>query len=103
MIVNLPWDTMKDTIEGARILSASVWIKLNYMPYISLKNTLMAKWYQEGQFTLISAEEYADRVVNFVRHLHPDIVLQRLVGRAPEDNTLFYKLVYGVVARTRFN
>ena len=48
----------------------------------------MAKWYQEGQFTLISAEEYADRVVNFVRHLHPDIVLQRLVGRAPEDNTL---------------
>lgn len=44
----------------------------------------MAKWYQEGQFTLV-VKEYADRVVNFVRHLHPDIVLQRLVGRAPED------------------
>ena len=27
-----------------------------------VKNTLMAKWYQEGQFTLISAEEYADRL-----------------------------------------
>ena len=26
---------------------------------------------------------------SFLRHLHPDIVLQRLVGRAPEDNTLF--------------
>lgn len=38
---------------------------------------------------MISAEEYAERVVQFLRHLHPDIVLQRLVGRAPEDNTLF--------------
>ena len=49
----------------------------------------MAKWYQEGQFQLISAEEYVDRVIAFLRYLHPDIVLQRLVGRAPEDNTIF--------------
>ena len=89
MIVNLPWDTMKDTIEGARILSALGVDQVKLHALYIVKNTLMAKWYQEGQFTLISAEEYADRVVNFVRHLHPDIVLQRLVGRAPEDNTLF--------------
>ena len=37
----------------------------------------------------VDDEEYAERVVQFLRHLHPDIVLQRLVGRAPEDNTLF--------------
>ena len=89
MIVNLPWDSMKDTIEGARILSALGIDQVKLHALYIVKNTLMAKWYQEGQFTLISAEEYADRVVNFVRHLHPDIVLQRLVGRAPEDNTLF--------------
>ena len=89
MIVNLPWDSMKDTIEGARILSALGVDQVKLHALYIVKNTLMAKWYQEGQFTLISAEEYADRVVNFVRHLHPDIVLQRLVGRAPEDNTLF--------------
>lgn len=49
----------------------------------------MAKWYEEGQITLISAEEYAERVVQFLRHLHPDIVLQRLVGSCPRGNTLF--------------
>ena len=89
MIVNLPWDTMKDTIEGARILSALGVDQVKLHALYIVKNTLMAKWYQEGQITLISAEEYADRVVNFVRHLHPNIVLQRLVGRAPEDNTIF--------------
>ncbi len=90
MIVNLPWDTMKDTNRrGPYLISPRCGSSEITCLCISLKNTLMAKWYQEGQFTLISAEEYADRVVNFVRHLHPDIVLQRLVGRAPEDNTLF--------------
>ena len=34
MIVNLPWDTMKDTIEGARILSALGVDQVKYMPYI---------------------------------------------------------------------
>jgi len=102
MIVNLPWDTMKDTIEGARILSALGVDQVKLHALYIVKNTLMAKWYQEGQFTLISAEEYADRVVNFVRHLHPDIVLQRLVGRAPEDNTLFINWSMGCMSEQVF-
>lgn len=89
MIVNLPWDTMEDTIEGAKILSSLGVDQVKLHALYIVKHTLMAKWYEEGQITLISAEEYAERVVQFLRHLHPDIVLQRLVGRAPEDNTLF--------------
>ena len=54
-----------------------------------VKNTLMAKWYEEKQFSLISADEYIERVIAFLQHLDKDIVLQRLVGRAPEENTLF--------------
>lgn len=49
----------------------------------------MAKWYENKEFTLISAEEYIDRVISFLRNLDERIVLQRLVGRAPEENTLF--------------
>ena len=89
MILNLPWDTMEDTIEGAKTLSALGVDQVKLHALYIVKNTLMAKWFQEGQFQLISAEEYAERVIAFVRHLHPDIVLQRLVGRAPEENTLF--------------
>lgn len=89
MIVNLPWDTMTDTIEGARILTALGVDQVKLHALYIVKNTLMAKWYEEKQFELISADEYIERVIAFLRHLDKDIVLQRLVGRAPEENTLF--------------
>ena len=89
MIVNLPWDTMTDTIEGARILTALGVDQVKLHALYIVKNTLMAKWYEEKQFSLISADEYIERVIAFLQHLDKDIVLQRLVGRAPEENTLF--------------
>ena len=87
--VNLPWDTMTDTIEGARILTALGVDQVKLHALYIVKNTLMAKWYEEKQFSLISADEYIERVIAFLQHLDKDIVLQRLVGRAPEENTLF--------------
>ncbi|WP_295238166.1 TIGR01212 family radical SAM protein [Veillonella sp.] len=89
MIVNLPWDTMTDTVEGARMLTALGVDQVKLHALYIVKNTLMAKWYEEGQFTLISADEYIERVIAFLRNLDEHIVLQRLVGRAPEENTLF--------------
>lgn len=89
MIVNLPWDTMTDTIEGARILTALGVDQVKLHALYIVKNTLMAKWYEEKQFELISADEYIERVIAFLRLLDKNIVLQRLVGRAPEENTLF--------------
>lgn len=89
MIVNLPWDTMTDTIEGARFLTALGVDQVKLHALYIVKNTLMAKWYEEKQFELISADEYIERVIAFLRLLDKNIVLQRLVGRAPEENTLF--------------
>lgn len=89
MIVNQPWDTMTDTIEGARILTALGVDQVKLHALYIVKNTLMAKWYEEKQFELISADEYIERVIAFLRLLDKNIVLQRLVGRAPEENTLF--------------
>ncbi len=89
MILNLPWDTMTDVIEGARTLSALGVAQVKLHALYIVKNTLMAKWYEDGDISLISAEEYVERVIQFLRHLDSKIVLQRLVGRAPEENTLF--------------
>ena len=49
----------------------------------------MADWYGKEQITLITNEEYRERGVTFLEYLHSDIVVQRLIGRAPEKNTLF--------------
>ena len=89
MILNLPWDTMDDAIEGAKTLSALQVDQVKLHALYLVKNTKMARDYEAGEFTLISAEEYARRVVEFLRYLDPKIVLQRLVGRAPEENTIF--------------
>ena len=89
MILNLPWDTMDDVVEGAKTLSALQVDQVKLHALYLVKNTKMARDYETGEFTLISAEEYARRVVEFLRYLDPKIVLQRLVGRAPEENTIF--------------
>lgn len=89
LILNLPWDDMTDTIESAKIISALGIEQVKLHALYIVKNTVMADWYQNGDFALISKEEYVERVVNFLEYLHSDTVVQRLIGRAPETNTLF--------------
>ncbi len=45
--------------------------------------------YKEGQVKLISKEEYKERVITFLEYLDENIIVQRIIGRAPEENTLF--------------
>ncbi|MBP2634409.1 MAG: radical protein [Firmicutes bacterium] len=89
LILNLPWDDMTDTIESAKIVSAMGVDQVKLHALYIVKNTVMAEWYKRGEISLISKEEYVERVIAFLEYLHPDIVIQRLIGRAPESNTLF--------------
>jgi hypothetical protein len=89
LILNLPDETMADAIESAKLMSA---LKIDYVKlhalYI-LKDTVMGKAYLEGNIHMITKEAYKERVIMFLRYLSPDIVVQRLIGRAPESFTLF--------------
>ena len=49
----------------------------------------MAEWYAKGEVTLVPVETYVDRVVTFLEYVRPDIVFQRLIGRAPKEATEF--------------
>ncbi len=89
IIGNLPWDSRLDVVEAAKVISALPVQQAKIHALYIIKNTLMARQYQSGEFTLCTLPEYVDRVVSFVEHLRPDIVLQRLVGRAPKESTLF--------------
>ncbi|MBU2702392.1 radical SAM protein (TIGR01212 family) [Sporomusaceae bacterium BoRhaA] len=89
LILNLPWDDECDVIENAKLMSALHMDQVKLHALYIVKNTVMAEWYQAGEFTLISKDEYIQRVVTFLNYLHPKVVVQRLLGRAPETNTLF--------------
>ncbi|MQL52092.1 TIGR01212 family radical SAM protein [Desulfofundulus thermobenzoicus] len=89
LILNLPWDDMTDVVENAKILSV---LGVQYVKLHSLyvvRDTVLGKMYEKGEFTIITLAEYVDRVVTFLEHLHPAVVVQRLVGRGPYDRVLF--------------
>ncbi|MGL5675695.1 MAG: TIGR01212 family radical SAM protein [Cellulosilyticaceae bacterium] len=89
LILNLPWDTERDVIENAKMMSVlqSDYVKLHAL-YI-VKNTVMGDAYLKGEVPMISVEAYMERVITFLRYLDPEIVVQRIIGRAPEAYTLF--------------
>ncbi len=88
VIADLPWDDMTDVIETAKLVSVLPVTQVKIHSLYIVKGTEMARQYEEGKLKLLSMEEYVDRAVTFIEYLRPDIVLQRLVGRAPEENTL---------------
>ncbi|WP_297965334.1 TIGR01212 family radical SAM protein [uncultured Anaerovibrio sp.] len=89
LILNLPWDTDRDAREAAHIMSALRLDQVKLHALYIVNGTVMAKQYEKGELELIGRDEYQRRVILFLRHLSPDIVLQRLIGRAPAENTLF--------------
>lgn len=89
MILNLPWDEEDDIIEGAKVLSA---LKVDFVKLHSLyilKDTVLGNQYLNDEFELISVDDYVKRAVLFLRYLDPEIVVQRLLARAPKEKTLF--------------
>ncbi|WP_069997980.1 TIGR01212 family radical SAM protein [Cellulosilyticum sp. I15G10I2] len=89
LILNLPWDNMDDVIENAKCMTAlkSDYVKLHALYLV--KGTPMAEDYLSGKINLITREDYQQRVIHFLRYLSKDIIVQRIIGRAPKSYTLF--------------
>ncbi len=89
LILNLPWDTKEDIIETAKVMSALGLDLIKIHSLYILKNTIMGDMYQNNEFTVDSVDSYVDKVVEFIRYTQPHVTFQRLLGRAPQENTLF--------------
>ncbi|MFZ5652290.1 MAG: TIGR01212 family radical SAM protein [Bacillota bacterium] len=89
LIVNLPWDNRDDVVENAKIISA---LGIRYVKLHSLyvvENTALGDMFQKDEFKIMPLEEYVGSVVDFLEHLDPGVVIQRLVGKGPSDDLLF--------------
>lgn len=89
VILNLPKDTERDAIETAKILSA---LKIDIVKLHSLyiaKNTKLCKQYEDATIELCSKEEYIQRLITFLEYLSPEVVVERLFSRVPEDDAVF--------------
>ncbi len=89
IILNLPGDTIRDSIETAKILSAlHIDIVKLHSLYIA-KNTKLCKQHEDGTIQLCTKEEYLNRLIAFLEYLSPDIVIERLFSRVPEEDAVF--------------
>lgn len=89
LILNLPWDDLDDVTECAKIISALAvdQVKLHslYIP----KDTPLAQKYESHEFDMGDYTDYVERVICFITHLSPSVVIQRIIGRAKEEHTVF--------------
>ncbi len=89
LILNLPWDDIDDTIECAKIISALKVDQVKLHSLYILKDTPLAEIYLDNKFDMGTYMDYVNRVITFLEYLSPDVVIQRLIGRAKEEHTIF--------------
>ncbi|MCI5997457.1 MAG: TIGR01212 family radical SAM protein [Peptoniphilaceae bacterium] len=89
IIIGLPWDNEIDVVESAKILSALKVEEVKLHSLYIVKNTVLGEMYLNGEIEMIEKEKFVDYVILFLRNLDKKIILQRLIGRVPEENSLF--------------
>ncbi|MFH1402665.1 MAG: TIGR01212 family radical SAM protein [Candidatus Altiarchaeota archaeon] len=99
-IFGMPGETPSEMIETARIYSALGVDAVKLYPLIVMKDTKLAEDYKAGRYKSLGFTEYVNLVVDFIEHLSPYVLVQRLskdcgleTKLAPSWNT--YRLIVG--------
>ena len=100
VILGLPYETPNEMIETARILSALGVDAVKLYPLVVMKGTRLGESYLKGGYRPLGLKEYVNLLADFLEHLSPYVLVQRLskdcgleIKLAPEWNT--YRLIVG--------
>ncbi len=85
IILGLPGESKKEILRQANIISELPIdiLKLHQMQIV--KGTKLAEYYEQMKPTIFSIEEYIDLVVEYIRRLRKDIILERFVSQSPKE------------------
>lgn len=89
IIIGLPWDDDLDIVECAKILNVLNIDEVKIHALYILKDTALGKMYERGEIDPISLDDYKKKVILFLRNLKDDIIVERIIGRAPYEKSLF--------------
>lgn len=86
VIIGLPGETRDDMMKTAQKLSeiGADGVKIHLLHI--LKWSALANLYNEGNLRLLEQDEYAALVCDFLEHLSPGIVIQRLTGEGDRNS-----------------
>ncbi len=77
-ILGLPNETPSEMVETARILSALGVDAVKLYPLIVMKKTRIANDYLGGKYRPLGFREYTNLIADFLEHLSPYVLIQRL-------------------------
>ncbi len=83
VILGLPDETRDDMLNTARTLSKLGIDGIKIHSAHIVKDTPLETLYRNGRYHPLEFTEYISLVCDFLEHLSPDIVIQRLVGDSP--------------------
>lgn len=89
LILNLPGATMDDTVLAVEMLNRYQVERVKLHSLYIPKGSAIAKDFQAGRLDLIGEMDYYDRLEAFIQRAHPKMIIERLFGRAPEEDSLF--------------
>lgn len=85
IILGFPAEEEADNIDTARLISKAGFniVKIHHLQVFS--NTRLYSLYQHGIVGVMTMEDYLNRLITFLEHLSPDIVISRLYAEARDD------------------
>lgn len=86
LILGLPRESREEVLSHAKRVSALPLTALKLHQLQLVKGTVMARQYAEHPewFTLYSADEYIDLVIDFLERMNPEIAIERFISQSPK-------------------
>ena len=88
IINGLPFETKEMMIETAKTLGQLDIQALKIHMLFVVKNTKLQQMYENHEFNMHSRQEYIDIVVEQLRYIKPEIVIERLTGDGKIDDLI---------------
>ncbi|MCG2712890.1 MAG: TIGR01212 family radical SAM protein [Candidatus Omnitrophica bacterium] len=85
VILGLPRETRQDMLQTAKALTELGLSGVKLHMFHVLKETEIARMYEQGKISLLSEEEYVEIVCDFLERISPECVIMRLVSNSKDD------------------
>lgn len=85
VILGLPGESIKDTLDTIRYVSGKKIQGIKLQMLHVLKDTDLAREYEEGKFKVLEPDEYVELVKKCLENLPDKMVIHRLTGDGPKN------------------
>ncbi len=88
VILGLPGETPEDSRDKALFLNDLPLSGVKVHNLVVFKNTTLEKQYRQGLYQPLTLEHYTDQCIDFLEHLRPDLLIQRINAHGPRHETI---------------